>query len=414
MNVVIVGPFWFPHGAANAARIRNLAAGLRDCGARVHVIAMAPQPRPDQPDGDEREFEGVTYEYAAPFAAAIDGWCDPERHIPRLRQGPLHRLRWFAGMYASTPGAWQRLRRRIDRGECDLVVVYDRSAVRMTPLVGLCRRRGIPAVLDVVEVSEHLAARASALYWDYVVGTRVVPRLFDGLTVITAGLEDLYRVRGCPRTLVVPSLESWPPAPFPVPTGHLAFRLTYVGALLPRDAPELLFDALRLLARERPPITLDVIGHYEGTARGRHFLRVCTEDPELRRVVRFLGRLGDTELAKHLAASDGLVLTRRAARAEALAFPTRLVEYLRHGRPVFVSDVGDVARYLRDGDEAVLLDPGAPSRIARAIAAVAARPDRGAEIGRRGREAGSRAFDRKVHAGRLLEFAAGLAVPRAS
>ena len=102
------------------------------------------------------------------------------------------------------------------------------------------------------------------------------------------------------------------------------------------------------------------------------------------------------------------MLTRRNARTEKLSFPTRLVEYLRYGRPVLVSDVGDVSRYLRDGREAVLLDPENPFKIAEAMAGLILRNDRGAEIGRRGREAGARAFDRKKHAARLLEFAAGL------
>ncbi len=92
------------------------------------------------------------------------------------------------------------------------------------------------------------------------------------------------------------------------------------------------------------------------------------------------------------------MLTRRDARAEVLSFPTRLVEYLRVGRPVFVSDVGDVSRYLRDGEDAVLLHPRDPRRVAAAIAAVAVRADRGAALGRRGREAGARAFDRRTHA----------------
>jgi glycosyltransferase involved in cell wall biosynthesis len=124
--------------------------------------------------------------------------------------------------------------------------------------------------------------------------------------------------------------------------------------------------------------------------------------------VRFRGSLGDGALAATLSSADGLLLTRRPARTEELSFPTRLVEYLRHGRPVFVSNVGDVGRYLRDGQDAVLLHPSDPQRMADAVLEIAGRPDRGAEVGRRGREAGARSFDRKVHACRLLEFAASL------
>ncbi len=416
MNVVMVGTFWFPQGAASGARVRNLALGLHGCGARVHVITLVPQPavegagtRPGVQD-----YHGVSWESVAPTVAAVDGWRDADRTIPRLRKRPADRVRFFAGLYGATPRARRRIRERIERRECDLVFMYDRSAIRMTPLVRLCRARGVPVLLDVTEVSEHIGNRMSPVYWDFALGTRATPRLFDGLTVITTGLAALYRSRGCPRTIVVPSVEEWPPSPPPPPTGRPEFLLTYVGALLPRDAPELLLEAVRRVAPRGLPVALDLVGHYEGTARGRELARRCAADPVLGRVVRLRGSLSDAALARDLAASDGLVLTRRDAPTEALSFPTRLVEYLRHGRPVLVSDVGDVSRYLRHGEDAVLLDPRDPERAAYAIADLVRRPDRGAAIGRRGRQAGAVSFDREAHAARVLEFAEALGAGRAA
>jgi glycosyltransferase involved in cell wall biosynthesis len=416
VNVTIVGPFWFPRGAASAARVRNFAMGLRECGARVHVISMAPPPA----TGDARAAEsaaapGVSCEYVAPTEAAVAGWRDAERTVPRLREGLLDKVRWFAGLYAAIPAARRRLRARIDGQQCDLVLAYDRSAIRMTPLARLCRSRGVVSVLDVVEVSEYLGARpTSPLYWDAVAGTRTTPRLFDGVSVISAGLQALYRERGLGRTLVIPAIEEWPASSPPAPTGHPLFHFTYVGKMAPRDEPDLLVEAVRRLSRRGLPLVLDVVGYYEATEPGRRFVALCAEDPDLRRTVRFHGTLGEEDLRRRLAASDALVLTRRKARPEELSFPTRLVEYLRFGRPVLVSDVGDVRGYLQDGTDAVLLDPHDPERIADAMAALALRPDRGLEIGRRGREAGARAFDRKAHARRLLDFADDLRKEKAS
>jgi glycosyltransferase involved in cell wall biosynthesis len=410
MNVVIVGNFWFPRGTASAARIRNLALGLRECGARVHVITMAPHPPLDAAPGrGVRHHEGISYESAAPTVAEVDGWRDGAKTIPRLRRRLRDKVRWFAGLYGATPRVMRLLKARIACRECDLVVAYDRSALRMTPVARLCRATSVTSVLDVTEISEHLGGgRFNVIYWDSVAGTRATPRLFDGVTLITSGLESLYRKNGCSRTMVLPAIEAWPALAFPAPTGSAAFRLTYVGALESRDAPELLFDAMGFLARRRTPVTLDVVGHYEGTARGDQLRQRCAGDAELAEVVRFMGSLGDRELSDHLSSSDGLILPRRLAATEELAFPTRLVEYLRYGRPVFLSAVGDAARYLEGGREVVFLDPTNPARAAAAIAGVALSPDRGAEIGRRGRAAGARAFDRARHGARLLQFAAEL------
>jgi glycosyltransferase involved in cell wall biosynthesis len=408
MDVVIAGHCWFPRGTAGTARMRNLALGLRDCGARVHVIAMAPPPRVEGAFAREvREFEGVTYEHVAPLGVAVDGWLDPDRTVPRLRRRPVDRALWFASAAAAAVPARRRVGGRMDSGACDLLFVYDNSATRLAPLVRLARARGVPAILDVVETAEQLGRESRAARWDVERGLERTALRFDGLTVITTGLEAHYRQRACTKTLVLPPLEDWPDASRPEPTGNRAFRLTYVGALLARDAPERLIDAMRVLAHRGVRVDLDLVGPFEGSAGERSIRQRCAADPVLGRVVRFVGALSDAALRERLAGSDGLVLTRRPARTEELSFPTRLVELLRVGRPVLVSDVGDVARYLHDG-EAVRLDPHDPRAMADAIAGVAARPDRGAAIGLRGRDAGAREFDRRKHAARLLEFVRGL------
>jgi glycosyltransferase involved in cell wall biosynthesis len=251
------------------------------------------------------------------------------------------------------------------------------------------------------------------VYWDFVAGARATPRLFDGVSAITTGLEALYRAQGCAETLVVPSIERWDALQADPPVGTGTFRLTCVSALQERDAPEMLFALMSALHRRGAPVDLALVGHYDGTARGAAARARCAVAPELGGV-HFLGSLGDAALEAQLAGSDGLLLTRRAARAEELAFPTRLVEYLRHGRPVFVSDVGDVSRYLDDGRDAMLLDPHDALRAAAKVDAIVRAEDRGAALGLAGRAAGARAFDRRVHAARLLEFAASLRARRAA
>ena len=154
MNVVIVGDFWFPFGTASAARVRNLALGLRECGARVHVISLAPFPR----TSGSSDRTGTASTRASPTSAPPPPWRPPTAGGTRTtpcRACATGCPTRSAGSPASTGPprfAWQRLRQRITRGECDLVVAYERSALRATPLVRLCRAHGVTSVLDVTEV----------------------------------------------------------------------------------------------------------------------------------------------------------------------------------------------------------------------------------------------------------------------
>lgn len=400
MNVVIAGHFHFPHGGAPAARIRNLALGFEESGANVHVIAMAPPPErtarsrlPGNPS--------VTYENVALFAAGRSADAG-------LLRTSIRRARWFAGMYGAAFPAQRRVSQLIRDGLCDLFIGYGRNAALLAPLVRICRRHHIPTVLDITEIPEQfsgLGGVLSPVYWDWRLGTQWLPQQFDVLSVITCGLQERYARLGCSRVLVIPSIEGWSD----LPTVNLLaardrFRLVYVGALLARDAPDLLFAALRLLHQQDVPVELDVIGRYATNAQGRAMMELVQADPVLRTLVRFVGAVSDDELVEHLRTADGLILMRRDAPTEVNAFPTRLVEYLKQGRPVFVSDVGDIRRYLRHAVDAMLLSPVDATQVAAAIRRVAALDDRGYALGVQGQARGAEMFDRRVHVQRLLDF----------
>ena len=87
--------------------------------------------------------------------------------------------------------------------------------------------------------------------------------------------------------------------------------------------------------------------------------------------------------------------------SERLAFPTRMIELLKYGRPMMVSDVGDVGRYLGHQTHALLL-PDDAEKIADMIYELISRPDRGHQMGERGRLQGAVCFDRMCCVKRLV------------
>ena len=401
MNIVIVGPFPFPTGSASAARIRNFALGFRDCGMQVHVLAMAPtQTHPlSSKKRTLLEFEGITYERMAVFE--------------RNKYGSLiAKLRWFLGLYGSIWSTYWQLNQLINEGKCDLFLSYGRSAILQWPLVKLCKQHNIPTVLDVTEIAESFSAfggRLNPIYWDQQLGTKYMPLHFDIISAITRDLEKRHKILGCKQVIVIPSIEDWSnlirvePKPL-----NNNFQLVYVGALIDRDSPDLLLDALKILRLRGMSVQLDVIGRFQKSPEGRKRAARILADPLLQTCVNLVGEISDEELTNRLYEADGLVLLRRNAATEISSFPTRLVEYLRQGRPVFVSDVGDISIYLRHERDALLLSPHDPTQVADTIQAVMASPDRGYTIGIQGRLSGAKYFDRQVHARRLLDIAASV------
>lgn len=403
-NVVIAGNFLFPAGSAPAARIQNLASGLEACGASVRVLPMTPFSGSTVDKKPVQLSAGVSYEPLVTIRRELTA-----RNT--LFQKPL----WFTKTYLAALIARRRVKQLLARGRCDMLIGYGRNMFMLAPLARLCQQSGVVTLLDVVESRSQFhgfGGKLNPIYWDWYLGEAQLPTLFDGIIAIARGLEPVYRKHGATNFLLVPGIEDWHDLPMThkSPGFEDGFELVYLSALLPRDAPGLLFNAMRILGEQGHDIRLTVLGKFREVAEGRDWAARVEADPVLRRNVQFVGRVDDDELKQRLAQAAGLVLTRRNAQTEICSFPTRLVEYLRYGRPVFVSAVGDIPCYLRDNVDAILLNTDDAAHVAKRIAEVAARPDKGASIGRQGQLRGANCFDREKHAQRILEFAEKLRV----
>jgi glycosyltransferase involved in cell wall biosynthesis len=82
--------------------------------------------------------------------------------------------------------------------------------------------------------------------------------------------------------------------------------------------------------------------------------------------------------------------------------PTKLGEYLATGRPVVVTATGDIPKYLHDGVEAFVVEPGDVHSFSEALERALYNPV-AAEVGRAGQRLARREFDTVVHMRRLLE-----------
>ena len=112
-------------------------------------------------------------------------------------------------------------------------------------------------------------------------------------------------------------------------------------------------------------------------------LRARADELGLGTRFRFLGYRADA--VEVMSAFDVFCL---ASHYEGL--PIALMEALVLGIPVVATDVGGIAEVVTDGQEAILVTPGRPQELADAIVALAADPERRAEMSRRARERGER------------------------
>jgi glycosyltransferase involved in cell wall biosynthesis len=390
--VVIAGDFSFPSGAAASARMRNLAEGLASLGHRTSLCAFANQ-------GDTSIFK--EYASGVVFAPPLNG------KLPFRNQGILVKLRWLVSIYGRSRQLVRSASARHTSDDVRLLVIYGRSYVLLKPFICWARARGIPVILDCVENNTSFAGFAgkfSPVYWDWSVGQRRLPLLVDAMSVITHTLGREAEARGCQRTLLFAAAEDFSAAPISHPARTGVFRIAYVGAMLARDNPIFLAELVDAVAACGAEVQFDILGRYESVVEAQPVVARLSAHVATGRV-RLHGSLTDTELAATLNTADALILPRRDAPPEIAAFPTRLAECLRTARPVLVCAVGDIPYHLRDGEDAILLDPADVASAAVKVATLAKSPDRGRALGIRGYLRGRACFDRVTQAQALLSLA---------
>jgi len=136
----------------------------------------------------------------------------------------------------------------------------------------------------------------------------------------------------------------------------------FVGRLVERKGVAHLIEALARL--DGVPARLVVIG--DGAERPR--LEALARERRVADRVEFRGKVSDAELQREYATADVFVLPSTLdARGDTEGLGVVLLEAMNYGVPVIASRVGGIPDIVVDGDSGVLVPPGDPDALARAI-----------------------------------------------
>ena len=140
----------------------------------------------------------------------------------------------------------------------------------------------------------------------------------------------------------------------------------YVGRFAPLKNVSLLVEAFALLRRERPRARLVLVG--EGALEAR--LRTEARRLGVAEAVHFVGAKPLGALPSYYAAADVFALPSSFDNS-----PNVLLEAMACEVPVVATRVGGVPRYVTDGQNGLLVEPGQPAALAAALARLLDEPD---------------------------------------
>src|SRR5262249_35269422 len=159
-----------------------------------------------------------------------------------------------------------------------------------------------------------------------------------------------------------------------------------------------LLEALACLRRSRP----DVAGLIVGDGIMRQTWEAEADRLGLRGAVRFTGQVPYARVPIYLSAMDLLAAPFTGDRGE--TSPFKVLDLMACARPVVASDLLSVRTLADDIGALTLVPPDDPGALAQALGDLLDRPDRRAELGRRGREHVCRYHSWRGLAGTLESF----------
>jgi glycosyltransferase involved in cell wall biosynthesis len=160
-------------------------------------------------------------------------------------------------------------------------------------------------------------------------------------------------------------------------------RIIYVGQIIPEKGIDLLLEAVALLARTRPAVTLDVVGQVDGwvshSYRGyRERLMARASQPDLIGRVRFLGWRDDVEALYRTAA----VHCCPSLPEQREGMPNVVLEAKRAATPSVVFATGPLPELVRHLEDGWVCDVITPDALAEGLAYFVDGPDARERAGR--------------------------------
>lgn len=246
---------------------------------------------------------------------------------------------------------------KIVKGKYDFLIVVSNNAVLIIVLYCICKLKNITFIQEksefpfVLNYRGIIKKKLATLYIKYIY------KLFDGMIIMTQPLLEYFKDKTnsrCKLFLMPMTVDSSRFENIKI-TEEYSNCITYCGYMGGnKDGVKNLIEAFSFIKDQHPSIQLLLLGSASPSELNDIVDYANTLAPN--RVI-FQGQVSRDEMPFYLINSKILALARPSSLQSSGGFPTKLGEYLSTKKPVIVTAVGDIPKYLKNRENAFVVEP---------------------------------------------------------
>jgi len=179
--------------------------------------------------------------------------------------------------------------------------------------------------------------------------------------------------------------------------------IAYCGTMnIKKDGVDILINSFIKIMDDFPELYLYIAGQLLPKDDYVHLKNIVIKNKAQDRIL-FLGIISKEEMPGFLSNALVLAMARPQSKQAEGGFPTKLGEYLATGKPVCVTNVGEIGNYLKDNESVFMAEPDSVNSFADALKR--ALTDKNAvEIGHNGRNVAFEKFNKDIQKNILYNF----------
>ena len=242
---------------------------------------------------------------------------------------------------------------------------------------------------------------------EYPLYMKVTLRCFDGMVVISDELKRYFQSKMKKRIKikVVPIIIE--PERFNIKNSNFKINedyIAYCGYMWgDKDGIPILIESFSKIVRKFKDLKLLLVGDTSNEVEyGK--LKEKIKNLNIEKNVKFTGIVSRDDIPLYLNNAKMLVLSRPNNLQAKGGFPTKLGEYLATGKPVVVTDVGEISNYLIDGYNAYIAQPDSIDSFADKMEYVLKNSEKSKLVGEQGKHLAMEDFNYIYQSERLVEF----------